>query len=510
MGLRRRPEGIWPAFMGIVLVVAACGSTATTAPTAPPATAKPVATPTAAPAVTPVPATAAPTAAPTAEVTAAPTLEVTPATTPEVTPEVTTAPEATASPVPTAAPTVPEGATEINFWSWVPGIQDQVNAWNAANPTIFVNYINKGAGNGEYTALKTALEANSDIPDVVQIEYQHLPSFIAHGDLADLSQFGANDVKDQFVPWTWAQVSQGAGVYAYPQDAGPMVMMCNQALLDKDKITAPTTWDEFTTAAAAMHAADPNAYLSNFTADQGHFFGLLWQSGAKPFKVDGQNITINFTSPEVTRVAKLWGDLITSGNLSPTDTYTPDWQTAIANASVACWTAGAWGPEVIEPAAPALSGEWKMYLMPQWTAGGKVNGNYGGSTIAVTAKSTHQAEAEKFDRWLNTDAPTALQLANGTAGLFPTTQSTLVDPAWSGFASPFWNNQKIHQVEAEAAQQVDVSFGWSPFTDFVYTTYADDLVNVRSGAMTFEAAMADLQQKSAAYATDQGFTVVNP
>ena len=26
---------------------------------------------------------------------------------------------------------------------------------------------------------------------------------------------------------------------------------------------------------------------------------MLWQSGATPFKVDGTNITINFTSPEV-------------------------------------------------------------------------------------------------------------------------------------------------------------------------------------------------------------------
>ncbi len=46
-------------------------------------------------------------------------------------------------------------------------------------------------------------------------------------------------MKDQFVPWTWAQVSQGDGVYAYPQDAGPMIQMCNKALLDKHSIDGP-------------------------------------------------------------------------------------------------------------------------------------------------------------------------------------------------------------------------------------------------------------------------------
>jgi len=484
----------------MVMALAACSSAASPSP----ATSQ-------APAATPGPtATVAAAATPTlAAETPQTTAEITPPATAEATP-VETASGASPSPSPTPAPTVPEGAVEVNFWSWVPGTQDQVNAFNNANPTIFVNYINKGAGNGEYAALKTALEANSDVPDVVQIEYQHIQSFISHGDLSDLVALGANDVKDQFVPWTWAQVSQGDGVYAYPQDAGPMIMMCNQKLLDKDGIKAPTTWDEFTAAAAALHNKDATGYLTNFTADQGHFFGLLWQSGARPFKIDGQNITIDFTSPEVTRVAKLWGDLIKSGNLAPVDTYTPDWQTAIGNGTIACWTSGAWGPEIIEPAAKDLSGDWKIYLMPQWTAGGKINGNYGGSSIAVTKASAHQQEAETFARWLNTDHATALAFANGAAGLFPVTTATLSDPAWSDFTSPFWGGQKTHKITATAAEQVDVSFAWSPFTDFVYTTYATEVTNITAGTITFEQGMKDLQDQTVAYATDQGFTVVAP
>ena len=47
------------------------------------------------------------------------------------------------------------------------------------------------------------------------------------------------------MPWTVAQVSQGDAVYAYPQDAGPMIQMCNTDLLTQAGIAAPTTWDEF-------------------------------------------------------------------------------------------------------------------------------------------------------------------------------------------------------------------------------------------------------------------------
>jgi multiple sugar transport system substrate-binding protein len=420
------------------------------------------------------------------------------------------APAATQAPAAATEAPAGGGPVEITFWSWVPHIEDQVNAFNASQTAIKVNYVNPGGGAAEYNKLKVALEANADIPDVVQIEFQYLPGFIARGELLDLTAYGANDVKDQFVPWTWAQVSQGNAVYAYPQDAGPMVMFCNDAILEKNGITPPTTWDEFATSAAKLHEADPNAYLSNFTADQGWFFGILWQSGARPFVVDGDKITVNFTSPEATRVAKLWGDLIKSGNLSPVDTYTNDWNTALGNGSVACWQSGAWGT-FISSSSPDYKGKWKVYPMPQWTAGGKINGNYGGSTSAVTKASAHPKEAAAFAQWLNVDPKATLDLTNPDgAGLFPVTQATLSNPEWKDVKFDYWSGQAIHQTMLDAAQQVDVNFAWSPFTDFVFTTYGDEISQVKAGTITFEQALKDLQDKVVTYAKDQGFTVTTP
>lgn len=209
-------------------------------------------------------------------------------------------------------------------------------------------------------------------------------------------------------------------------------------------------------------------------------------------------------------MAKYWGDLMKSGNLSPIDTYTNDWNTALGNGTIACWQAGAWGT-YISTYGPNYKGQWKVYLLPQWTAGGKANGNYGGSTIAVTKASAHPKEAAAFDQWLNTDAKVTLELTNpDKAGLFPVTQGTLSNKQWSDVTYDYWSGQAIHQVMADAAQQVTPNFGWSPFTSFVYSTYADDLTQVRAGTLTFEAAMQDLQTKCVQYAKDQGFTVTNP
>lgn len=413
---------------------------------------------------------------------------------------------ASATPVP-VTPGPDFAGAELTFWSWVPGLQAQVDAFNASQSDIFVTYLNAGAGNAEYTALRTALETNTDVPDVVQIEYQHLPSFIARDQVLNLADHGANDVADQFESWTLAQASQGDGVYAYPQDAGPMVMMCNQALLDEHGIAVPTTWDEVVEASAALHEADPDVYLMNLTADQGHFFGLLWQSGARPFEVDGDTIAIDFTSPEVTRVAELWQGLLDSGNLSPIQTYTNDWNAALAAGQIACWTAGAWGPSLIESAAPDQSGDWRVLPMPQWDTGDALNGNYGGSVIAVTAATEHPAEAETFARWLTTDPATVISLTQPPANLFPVATSALSDPEWTEFAPEFWGGEQTHQTMADAAGAVDVEFGWSPFTDFVYTTYAEQLSAVVASDTTFPDAMQELQESATEYAADQGFTV---
>jgi hypothetical protein len=44
----------------------------------------------------------------------------------------------------------------------------------------------------------------------------------------------------------------------------------------------------------------------------------------------------------------------------------------------------------------------------------------------------------------------------------------------------------------------------------VFTTYKDEITQVVAGTITFEQALQDLQDKSVAYAKDQGFTVTTP
>ncbi|MBA2679139.1 MAG: extracellular solute-binding protein, partial [Ktedonobacteraceae bacterium] len=115
------------------------------------------------------------------------------------------------------------GPVNLSFWSWVPGIDKSVAAFNKSHPNTHVSVTNVGAGPVEYDKLYTAIKANNE-PDLGQVEYQLLPTFETTGSLIDMSKYGASSFKDQFVPWTWSQVTIGDAVYAIPEDTGPMAM----------------------------------------------------------------------------------------------------------------------------------------------------------------------------------------------------------------------------------------------------------------------------------------------
>jgi len=97
--------------------------------------------------------------------------------------------------------------TELTFWTWVPDISQEIALFEKKYPAIKVKVVNAGQGTPHYTKLRTALQAGSGAPDVVQIEFQYIPTLTVIDALLDLRPYGAAKLKDQFVDWTWSQIS---------------------------------------------------------------------------------------------------------------------------------------------------------------------------------------------------------------------------------------------------------------------------------------------------------------
>ncbi|MFV2020879.1 sugar ABC transporter substrate-binding protein [Micromonospora sp. LOL_023] len=381
----------------------------------------------------------------------------------------------------------------LDFTSWIPGIEQVVEVWNEQNPDIQVNVQTGPNGNGgTYQNFFNQLQAGN-APDLGQIEYDALPSFRVQDGLVDL---GACDIvldaQDQFVDWTWGQVSFGedGSAFAVPQDAGPMALFYRSDLFEANGIEVPTTWAEYAAAAETVRAA--GGYITNFSqSDINQFAGLTWQAGGRWFGNDGDQWTVDFTDPQTTKVAEYWQDLIDRDLVSTEPPWTTEWDNAYNSGSAWTWVSAVWGANSISSGAPDTAGNWSVAPMPQWNEGDSVAGNWGGSSTAVFRGSEHVYEAAQFALWLNTSEE-ALTLLNAEANLYPATTAGAQLPALREGVE-FYGDQPIYDVFAEASEQVAADFVWGPTMTQVYADASDGFKAAVSGQGTLLDALTDAQ-----------------
>jgi len=399
------------------------------------------------------------------------------------------------------------GPVNLTFTSWIPGIQDVVNVWNAKNPDIQVKVQTGPNGNGgTYQNFFNQLKAGN-APDLGQIEYDALPSFRVQDGLVNI---GACDIvaaaQNQFVGWTWNQVSFGekGAAYGIPQDAGPMAMFYRADLFKEHGIAVPTTWQEYADAAAKVKAA--GGYITNFSqSDINQFAGLAWQAGAHWFTNDGTNWTVNLTDDKTTQVANYWQDLIDRKLVSTVPPWTPEWNNAYNTSKAWTWVSAVWGANSISTGAPKTKGKWAVAPMPQWAAGDNSAGNWGGSSTAVFKGSKHPYEAAKFALWLNT-SDEALTLLNEKANLYPATTAGAKLPALTSGVD-FYGGQHIYDVFAQASSQVKPDFTWGPTMTQTYTDATDGFKKAVSGSGTLLDALKAAQTSTVATLKSQSIPV---
>lgn len=399
-------------------------------------------------------------------------------------------------------------ATTLTVWSWVPDLQNEVDLFEKKYPKIKVNLVNTSGGSTHYPKLRSALKAGKGVPDVAQIEYQYIPSFTQTNSLADLTPYGAADDKDLFVDWIWNQVASNGKVWAVPQDSGPLGNLYRKDIFDKAGVTtAPKTWADFATAAKAVKEKT-GSYITNLPGnDPGQLVSFFWQAGAKPFSYDGKKtVGIDLDSADTQKVVDYWQKLVDDDLVSTDADFTDQYYQGLARAKYASWQVAAWGPIFLQGTVKSTSGKWRAAEIPQWSANENVSGNWGGSTDAVMATSTHKIAAYEFAKFINTDTESALKLANEQF-LFPTTKAVLSNSDFTGQEAPFYGGQKVNEFFAGVSDTVDKQFQWLPFMDYVYSSYNSTLGTAIADKGDMRKALTAWQDQVVAYAKQQGFTV---
>ena len=397
------------------------------------------------------------------------------------------------------------GKVTLTFWSWVPGISQSVSLWNKTHPDIQVSLDETTSGGaGTYAKMFSALQAGN-APDLGQVEFSVLPNFEHVGGLVDLSQYGAASVQNDFVPWTWAQVTQGGGVYAIPQDTGPMGLFYRSDLFQKYGLTVPTTWAQFLTDAQKVHAAHPNVYITAFPSNDAQWFsGLAWQAGAKWFSTSGDTWVANIDDAPSQQVAAFWQQLISDHLVKVEPDFATAWYKDLSDGTLLSWPTAVWGENTLVTNAASTSGDWRVAPLPNWGTT-QANGNWGGSTTVVFTGSKHPAQAAEFAEWLNTNASSITGLIT-KGGLYPADLAGQQQPAANSPVA-FYGGQNIWSVFAADGKLVNTTFQWGPIMSTTFTQMADGFGNVGSGSSTLAQVLASTQSQTLSSMQKQGFSV---
>jgi multiple sugar transport system substrate-binding protein len=407
------------------------------------------------------------------------------------------------SPSPAAASSCApaSGPVTIQYWNTVPGMDQVVALWNKNNPAIKVEL--KNVSNDQYGQIGNALKAGT-APELAQVGYDELANLRLQDAFVDASACAdAKAAKDKFVPWTWSQSSfADTGVFAMPQDTGPMALFVRSDIFAKHGIAIPKTWDEYAAAAQKLHAADKNVTITFFDPNNAEWFnGLLWQNSAHMYQYAGDKWQVTVDSEKSRQVAAYWQDLIAK-KLVRTDlaNTSPPMYAAYEKNQVATYVGAAWAYGMFRDNLPKQSGKWTIVPMPTWGAN-PASGDWGGSTVAFMKGNKHLYESVKFNVWLNTD-PEALALENKLGGLYPASLAGLQLPALAQ-GVPYYNNQKIFDVFADSSKNIDTSFSWGPTQKTVNLALQDAMAKATAGDGTLNDALKAAQDTALSSMKDQ-------
>lgn len=407
-----------------------------------------------------------------------------------------------------SASTAPEddGPVVLRYWSWAPNIGAIVDVWNESHPDVQVE-VNTSVGANDIVAKLSAAKEAGSLPDLSNTTYENLPNLIVGGIADDITDaFG--EYEDQITPAAWNLTTFDDKNYAVPQGTGPQFLYYRADIFESLGLEAPTTWDEYADAARTIHEADRTKYLATFPANDAQLFAALSaQAGAEWWANDGGQWSVGIDGDGSDTVADYWQGLVDEGVVTTLKTWTPEWQAALADGTLASWLSAVWAPPLILQNAPDTAGKWAAVRIPQWNAGDSVSAALGGSATVVTTGSAHPEEAREFAIWLNnsTEALTAyienasIWPANLAGRELPGLKDT-VPAVLSPDQTDFWD--LAAEIDDEA-----VPVTWGPNVATAYSAFGDAFGTAITSGGSFTDALTTVQDAVVADMEKLGFEV---
>lgn len=396
---------------------------------------------------------------------------------------------------------LPEDGVTIDFWGWVPGLEDLVAQWNEDNPDVQVEFHRMTGDDGQ--KVEAAVDAGSG-PDVVQLSSHDLPNYVINGRVQDITDY-VGDVNEKFTEASWAQATVDGRVYGIPQGIGPSGMMYRTDIFEEHGIEVPETWPEFIEAGRALKEADPEARIANIASSEiGQWLQEVSQASASWYGIDDETWKVSVNGPKSVEIAERWQTLLDEDLVTTEQMWTPEYWSLVNQGKIATISYAAWFPLSLEENAADMAELWRVAPMPT-PEGSSAQGDSGGAANVVLKGAEYPAAATEFISWLNGSDETQDALIT-EGGLFVSTHTGLASDALMQ-ESEFFGGQVINEVFADAAENTPDTWVEGPNYSTASTAITDEFAKVVTGNQTFVEALDKAQAATVADLESRGLAV---
>ncbi|MDY0908831.1 ABC transporter substrate-binding protein [Microbacterium sp. CFBP9034] len=378
----------------------------------------------------------------------------------------------------------------VVFWSFT-GIQQaaQVERYLRAHPEARITLSEVGTSTETADALTAAL-AGGNAPDLVLIQEEDLPRFVAaDGHFRDLREFGADELAADYLPWAWDAATTASGrVIGIPTDVGGMALAYRADLFAEAGLpTDPAevaalwpTWEEFVRVGAEFAARSDAAFLDNISTTM--FVNAVNQLPIKYYAADGELALDDNDELRTAFDAAL--DAHDAGISRGLAAFSAGWSAGMARGDFAVTAAPSWMLRVIESTAPETEGRWRITSVPG------ITGNWGGSYLAIPSRSRHPEKA--WDYIAATQSPDAQSEHFAAGGPLPAAIAPYRDEEIAAYADDFFGPSAIGAVlTSSLLDRGAVPQG--PATSTVNRAFLQALESVEQGSLDADEAWASLR-----------------
>ncbi|MBP2324133.1 cellobiose transport system substrate-binding protein [Kibdelosporangium banguiense] len=306
-----------------------------------------------------------------------------------------------------------------------------------------------------HTQLASQLGSGRGAADIVAIEEGFISQFRGSKDkFANLADYGAKDLKSQWVGWKWQQGTTDGGnfVLGLGTDVGGLGLCYRKDLFqaaglptERDEVAKLwPTWADYAKTAEQFAAKTPDV---KFTDTARNAFKAIMDQDEEGFFAKKDDKFIADTNSDVRAAFDLASSLGTKKLTAALEPFSQDWNVALKQGSFATTTCPAWGLALIkEGAGEAASGKWDVAAPPG------NGGNWGGSFLAVPKQGKHPKEAYELAKWLT--APEQQKRIFKQTGNLSSQPAVFKDPEVLATTNAYFSNAPTGKIFAEGAEKL--------------------------------------------------------